>query len=166
MNEILNAPINRVDDTKFIYQRNFAGDPSKSGKFPSTARVANIVIPTATQAQQMLDAGYDIKSTKPREGEEEGFIPQNFLKIEVKYKDKFNQPLKYPSKVYLVTEGSEPTLLDEESIAILDTIRVKSVNLTIAPYRKADGGLKAYVRVMYVEQNIDDDPFMEMYHTR
>ena len=155
-----------INDTRFIYQRNLAGDLSKSGKFPSNSRVANIVIPTADLAQRMVDEGYDVKMTKPREGEEEGFVPQYFVKIEVKYRDKFGNPLKYLPKVYLVTDGEEPTLLDEDSIGILDNIRVKNVQLTINPYVKEDGGLKAYVRVMYVEQNIDDDPFAEMYRGR
>ena len=151
-----------LDGTRFIFQRNFAGDPSKSGKYASTARVANILIPDEL-AGEMLADGWDIRETKPREGEEEDFIPQHYLKIEVKYRDKFNQPLRFLPNVYLVTDGEEPTPLNEDSIKVLDDIRVRAVNVVLHPSVKEDGSYKAYVKVMYVEQNLDDDPFASRY---
>ena len=63
-----------IEGAKFIYDTNFPGDP-KRDRFGNDQRKANLVIPDIEQARRLIDEGYNVKLTKPREGEEEGFIP-------------------------------------------------------------------------------------------
>ena len=154
-----------INDTKFIYQRNLAGDIKKSNSmFPNNKRTACIII-SNEQAEQMAAEGYDIKWTKPREGENtKNFVSKAFLNVELKYRNKFNEMIKYPPKVYLVIDNETPVLLSEETVGQLDDIRVKNVNVVIHPsIDEASNSLKPYIRIMYVEQNIDDDPFAQRY---
>ena len=53
-----------IDDTRFIYQTNFSGDPARD-RFGSDKRRVNIVIPTVEQARQMMNMGIKVKETKP-----------------------------------------------------------------------------------------------------
>ena len=146
-----------IEDTNFIYRTNFSGDPERDS-FGSDARVANIIIPDHEQARELIDAGFNVKITKPREGEEEGFVPTYFVSIKVNY------DTDYPPRIYLVSGDSTPVLLDEESIDILDKCYVLNVNATLNPYQNPRTGKNSlYVRTMYVEQDVEDDPFAHRY---
>ena len=75
-----------------------------------------------------------------------------------------NYDSKWPPKIYLVSGEAEPVLLDEESINSLDMCQVRNVNVVLNPYMNERTGRKSlYVRTMYVEQDIDDDPFASRY---
>lgn len=148
-----------IENANFIFMTNFAGDPSRSGKYPSTQRQANLVIPDVNLARDLIDEGFNIKLTKPREGEEEGFVPTYFTAIKVNYQ------VKYPPKIYLVAGDAEPRLLNEDTVDILDKIRVKNVDVMLNK-RFTDNGNTLYVRTMYVEQDIDDDPWASKYFNR
>lgn len=149
-----------IEDTNFIWRTNFSGDPERDS-FGSDARVANIIIPDPAQAEELIDEGFNIKQTKPREGEEEGFEPTYFVSVKVNF-DSFNPP-----RIYLVSGDADPLLLDEESIDILDRCQVLNVNATLNPYENPRTGRKSlYVRTMYVEQDIEDDPFAQRYARR
>ena len=76
-----------------------------------------------------------------------------------------NYQVKYPPKIYLVAGDSEPRLLTEDTIDVLDKIRVKNVDVTLNK-RFTDMGNTLYVRTMYVEQDIDDDPWAGKYFSR
>ena len=45
---------------------------------------------------------------------------------------------------------------------------MKNVNVILNPYEydPANGGVSLYVRTMYVEQDLDDDPYAERYRRR
>ena len=147
----------RIDNTRFIYITNFSGDPERD-RFGSDARKASLVIPDPEQALAMLRDGFNVKSTKPREGEEDDFIPTYFVDIKV------NLDTAWPPKICLVTGDADPVSLDEDSIGILDKCRVRNVNVILNPYQNKKTGRKSlYVRTMYVEQNIDDDPYAAQY---
>lgn len=149
-----------IEDTNFIYRTNFSGDPERDS-FGSDARVANIIIPDPVLAEELLDEGFNIKQTKPREGEEEGFEPTYFVSVKINY-DSFNPP-----RIHLVSGEADPLLLDEESIEILDRCQVLNVNATLNPYENPKTGRKSlYVRTMYVEQDVEDDPFAARYVRR
>lgn len=146
-----------LEDTNFIYNTNFSGDPERD-RFGSDARKANIIIPTEEQALRMMDEGYNVRRTSPSEGEEEGFNPTYFVSASLNY------DTKWPPKVYLVSDNAEPRELDEQSVGILDKCYIKNVNAVLNPYYNARTGLKSlYVRTMYVEQDISDDPFRGRY---
>lgn len=154
-----NSGFVNIEGASFIFMTNFSGDPARSGKYPSTARQANLTIPDVDLARDLIDEGFKVKLTKPREGEEEGFVPTYFIPIKVNYQ------VKYPPKIYLVAGDAEPRLLTEDTIDVLDKIRVKNVDVTLNK-RFTDMGNTLYVRTMYVEQDVDDDPWAGKYFCR
>lgn len=157
-----------IDDTRFIFQTNFAGDPSKD-RFVDSRRKANLVIPDPEQAKDLIKAGFKVRETKPRPDEDPAdFIPEYFVLAVLKYRNRLGQPVKYPPKVYLVSGDNEPVLLDEDSVSCIDNMRVKNVNVILNPYKydPANNGLSLYIRTMYVEQDLDDDPYASRYRAR
>lgn len=149
-----------IENTKFIFRTNFFGDPDRD-TYGSDARRANIIIPDEEQAQQLIEQGFNVKVTRPREGAEEGFIPEYFVAIGVNYESN------WPPKIYLVSGEAEPVLLNEESVGCLDMCQVQNVNVVLNPYQNQRTGRKSlYVRTMYVEQDINDDPFASRYRRR
>lgn len=146
-----------IENTKFIFRTNFSGDPDRD-TFGSDARKANIIIPNPDQAMELLDEGFNVKQTKPKPGEEEGFVPTYFVSINASFDGE------WPPKVYLVSGDAEPVRLDETTVGELDTCYVRNVNVVLNPYENKRTGRKSlYVRTMYVEQDIDDDPFRHRY---
>ena len=117
-----------IENTNFIWRTNFSGDPERDS-FGNDSRQANIIIPDRGMALDMLDAGFNVKSTKPKPGEEEGFEPTYFVSIKVNY-DARRAP-----KIYLVSGDADPVLLDEDSIDILDAVYVLNVNVVLNPYQ-------------------------------
>ena len=147
-----------VENGKFIFDTNFAGDPKKD-RFGSDERKANLVIPDIDLARELIDAGFNIRLTKPRVGEEEGFVPRYFVKVKLNYKST------WPPKVYLVTDEDKSVLLDEESVACLDDIWVDRVNAVLNRY-EGPNGKSLYVKSMEVYQKVDDDPISAKYRRR
>lgn len=149
-----------IEGASFIFMTNFSGDPARSGKYPSTTRQANLTIPDVGLARDLIDEGFNVKLyEKPHEGEEESNGPTYFVLIKVNYQ------VKYPPKIYLVSGDAEPRLLNEDTIDVLDKIRVKNVDVTLNK-RFTDMGNTLYVRTMYVVQDGDDDPWAGKYFCR
>lgn len=147
-----------VENGKFIFDTNFAGDPKKD-RFGSDERKANLVIPDIDLARELIDDGFNIRLIKPRVGEEEGFVPRYFVKVKLNYKST------WPPKVYLVTDEDKSVLLDEESVACLDDIWVDRVNAVLNRY-EGPNGKSLYVKSMEVYQKVDDDPISAKYRRR
>ena len=147
-----------VENGKFIFDTNFAGDPKKD-RFGSDERKANLVIPDIDLARELIDDGFNVRLTKPRVGEEEGFVPRYFVKVKLNYKST------WPPKVYLVTDDDRSVLLDEESVACLDDIWVDRVNAVLNRY-EGPNGKSLYVKSMEVYQKVDDDPISAKYRRR
>lgn len=146
-----------IENTNFIYNTNFSGDPARD-KFGSDARKANILIPTYEQAMELMDMGVNVKETKPKPGEEEGFEPKYFAMVRVNYKSK------WPPKIHLVSGDAVPVLLDEESVCAIDNCYVLNVNAVVNPsFNPNTGKTSLYVRTMYVEQDVEADPFAHRY---
>ena len=137
-----------IDDTRFIFKTNFSGDPERD-RFGSDARKANVMIPSEEQARELADMGFNVKMTKPREGQEEDFMPTAFVPIRVNY-DSY-----YPPKVYLVSGNAEPVLLDEETIGTLDGVYVANVNVILNPYQnKQTGRLRRNCKRVFDEHRL------------
>lgn len=146
-----------IENTRFIWRTNFSGDPERDS-FGSEARKADVVIPSYEQAMELIHQGFNVKNTKPRPGEEEGFEPTYFVTINVNY------DTNWPPKIHLVSGNSDPVLLDADSIDILDKIYVLGVDVVLNPYRNQRTGKSSlYVRTMYVKQDVEDDPFAHRY---
>ena len=149
-----------IENSKFIFRTNFSGDPNRD-KYKSTTRRGNLIIPNEEQALEMADAGYNVKQTNPREGEEEGFVPTYFTPIIIGYANPRRQP-----KVYLVTNGT-PTELDEETVGMIDDVYVENVNATLNPrYNPDRDSWTLYVAQLYVEQTVEEDPWADRYTWR
>ena len=96
--------------------------------------------------------------TKPREGEEEDFVPTYFVSVNINYDSK------WPPKIYLVSGNSEPVLLDEDTVNELDHCRIKNINAVLNPYNNPNTHRTSlYVQTMYVEQDLESDPFASRY---
>lgn len=147
-----------IEGANFIFDTNFSGDP-KRDRFGNDQRKANLVIPNIEQARQLIDEGYNVRLTKPKEGEEEGFTPRYFVSVKLNYESK------WPPKVYLVTEENGGVLLDAESVCCLDDMWVESVNAVLNPY-EGPNGKSLYVKSMEVFQKVDDDPITSKYSRR
>lgn len=147
-----------VENGKFIFDTNFAGDPKKD-RFGSDERKANLIIPDIDLARELIDDGFNIRLTKPRVDEEEGFVPRYFVKVKLNYKST------WPPKVYLVTDEDKSVLLDEVSVACLDDIWVDRVNAVLNRY-EGPNGKSLYVKSMEVYQKVDDDPISAKYRRR
>lgn len=146
-----------IDDTKFIYQTNFSGDPDRD-RFGSDTRKGNIIIPDINQAQELIDMGVNVRQTVPKPGEEDGFVTTYFANITANYESN------WPPKIYLVTGDSEPRLLDENTVKLIDTCYVRNVNAVLNPYFNPNTGrCSLYIKTMYVEQDMDDDPYASRY---
>ena len=116
----MNANIITIDDTRFIYETNFAGNPAKD-KFGDNRRKCNLVIPDPNQAKSMLDKGYKVKQTKPGPDDDpDDFVPTYFVQAVLKYRDRYGKELKYAPKVYLVNTDNEPVLLEEDFLQGFD----------------------------------------------
>lgn len=157
-----------IDNTHFIYTVNFSGNPERD-RFADSRRKANIAIPDVEQAKDLIKAGFKVRQTAPHKDEDpDEFVPEYFVTPVLKYRNRAGQPVKYPPKVYLVSGDAEPVLLDEETVEQIDGMRVKNVNVILNPYEydPVNGGRSLYIRTMYVEQELDDDPYAARYRSR
>lgn len=146
-----------IDDTKFIFQTNFAGDPTVD-RFGSNKRRGNIIIPDPEMAQELFERGFKVKATKPKPGEEEDFEPTYYISAMLNYDSAF------PPEVYLVSGNGSPVPLDADSVGIVDKCYVLRVRVALNPYENPKTGIKSmYIRTMYIEQDVANDPFAHMY---
>lgn len=147
-----------IEGTHFIFKTNFSGDADRD-TFGSTQRKGNIVIPNVDQARQLIDEGFNVKMTKPRPGEEEGFIPRYYVAIKVNY------DTEWPPKIYLMTSPTEGVLLDSESVNSIDYMWVDNVNVVLNKY-DGKNGKSLWVKSMEVFQKLDDDPITARHVSR
>ena len=146
-----------IENTRFIYRTNFSGDPKRDEKYHSTTRKGNIIIPTYEQAMDLLDAGFKVRQTQPRPGEEEGFIPIYFVSICAQYRNSDGTAKSTPPKIYIVTNDEDPYLLEEDMLNIVDDAYVLNVNVMLSGWENPNTGTKSlYIKTMYVEQEEDD----------
>lgn len=146
-----------LENTNFIWQTNFAGDPSKD-RFGSSIRRASIIIPDVDLAMDLMDEGFNVRVTNPREGEEEGFEPRYFANTIVRYDSK------KPPKIYLGSENTPYELLNEDTVGEIDECYVLKVDAKINKYYRKDGKRILYVDVMYVTYDNEQDPYAVKYN--
>lgn len=148
-----NNKIVSIENTRFIFETNFSGDPRRD-KYGSDRRYANIIIPDGL-AEELIDEGFNVRNTDPKDGEYEKTY---FVRATVNYDSKF------PPRIFLVSGDNPPELLDSESVSIIDTMYIRNVNVILSKYYNAKmDKWSLYVRTMYVEQELDNDPFAARY---
>lgn len=157
-----------IDDTRFIFATNFSGLP-ENDRFGDTRRKANVLIPDPEQAKDLIKSGFKVRETKPRQDDDpDEFVPDYFVTAVLKYRNRNGLPVKYPPKVYLVSGDADPILLDEETVGQIDAMRIKNVNIILNAYEydPVNNAYSLYIRTMYVEQDLDDDPYAARYRSR
>lgn len=146
-----------IENTRFIFTTNFSGDPERDN-YGNSDRKANIIIPTKEQADDLAAAGFNVKCTKPKEGEEEGFVPTYFVSVKANYDSE------WPPRIFLVCGDAEPELLTVDTVKRLDMIYITNVNAVLNPYySQRNDTWSLYIKTMYVEQDETDDPFAARY---
>ena len=157
-----------IDNTRFIFATNFSGNPAND-RFADGRRKCNIQIPDPEQARDMMKQGIKVRETSPRPDDDpDEFVPDYFVTAVLKFEDRMGNPVKYPPKVYLVVDDNPPVLLNEDTIDMLDQIRAKNVNVILNAYEydPVNHFKSLYIRTMYVEQDMDDDPYAARYARR
>ena len=149
-----------IENTRFAYRTNLAGDPSRS-KYADDRRMATFIVPEEL-ADEMAANGVRIKQTRPGKNHPspEDFVPETFVQAQAKFKNRNGEMVKFPPKIYLVCGDAEPRLLDEEDLELIDRIPVKNVKVVLNEYhRNPEDPPSLYIRVMYVEQDMDADVY-------
>lgn len=130
--------------------RNFAGE---AGKYNAAGNRNFVVFLDTEIATQLELDGWNIRWLEPRNEEEDR---QGYMQVTVAFNN-------YPPTVMLISMNQK-TILDEETINILDWADIASVDLVIRPYNwEVNGktGVKAYVKNMYVK--LREDEFAKKY---
>ena len=141
---------NLVIENADIGFRNFSGE---EGKFNPAGRRNFCVFLDIESGERLEDEGWNIRWLQPREEEDQ---PRPYMQVTVSYDN-------IPPKIILVTSGGQ-TILDDETVNMLDWAEIDNVDLIIRPYNwEVNGktGVKAYVKSMYV--TIIEDEFAEKY---
>lgn len=111
------------------------------------------IIDDPEMAQKLAEDGWNVRI---RGGNEEGDIPEHYMRVEVSYKN-------IPPKVVMVTNRKK-TELNEETIGTLDCCDVVCADLVISPYPwnvNGKSGIKAYLKKGFF--NIEEDRFEAKY---
>ena len=134
----------QIDEAHIIY-RNFKGEGSKYNR--EGDRNFAVIIDDQDIADQLIDAGWNVKIKPPRE---DGDSPFMYLPVKITFNDR-------GPNAYLMT-GRRMNRLDKDSIACLDDVDILNVDLDIRPYDwEVNGkeGRTAYLQAIKVTQNLD-----------
>lgn len=142
---------NIVIENARIGFRNFSG---KEGKFNPAGRRNFCVFLPKEDADKLQEDGWNIRWLEPRDKDEER---QGYLSVAVSYEN-------IPPKILIVSSRGK-TILNEETVGILDWAEIAEVDLILKPYNwtvSGNKGIKAYVKSMYV--TIVEDEFELKYN--
>ncbi len=131
--------------------RNFSG---KEGKFnPAGRRNFCVLLDDLDLVRKLQGDGWNIKFLKPRDDFEN---EQPYMQVTVAFG-------RIPPKIYMISNGRK-SLIDEDTVDILDWAEFENVDLIIRPYNyefTGRRGVKAYLKTMYA--TIAEDEFSSKY---
>lgn len=143
-----------IEHAKIIF-RNFKGEGSKYNR--QGAKNFCVIIDNADMANELRQMGWNIRTLPARDESEEEVY---YLQVSVSFDN-------IPPKVFLIS-GKNKTLLDADTINVLDYAEIRNVDLIIRPYNweipgkdETKCGVKAYLKTMYV--TIFEDEFAGKY---
>ena len=147
----------QIDKARITF-RNFAGRRDMYNTRGD--RQFDLILPNQEAADRLLSnknrfgVPWNVKIKMPRVEGEEPFI---HMRVKLAFRTDANGKQTGPD-VYLKS-GAKTTMLDEESIGILDQIDIESVDMDIRPYDGADGPQgpyrSAWLSKMWVTQRLD-----------
>ena len=138
-----------VENARVLF-RNFGGAPTKFN--PGGKRTFSLVLDDETAEAAARD-GWNVKVLANRDDPDDVTY---HLPVEVSYR------VKAP-EVHMLSGGVD-TLVGEETIGLLDSADIKSIDIVVTPYKWEMGGksgVKAYLKTMYVV--LEDSPFAAKY---
>ena len=142
---------NIIIENAHILFPNFSGAETKYNRKGN--RNFCVIIDDPDYADKLAADGWNVRILQPRE---EGDEARHYIQVAVSFDN-------YPPRVFMITRKNK-VQLDEESINVLDTADIRTVDLTINPYNwEVNGktGIKAYLKTMYA--TIDEDEFADKY---
>lgn len=131
--------------------RNFSGRPDDFTR--EGDRSFALVIDDEDLANKLKEDGWNVRMRMPKN---DGEDPWYYLKVKVNFGG-------FPPKIIEVTSRNR-VALNEETVGILDSAELKSVDVEISPYHWEIGGrsgITAYLKTMYA--TIEEDPFAAKY---
>lgn len=136
---------NIVIENARIGFRNFSGT---AGKFNAEGNRNFCVFLEKDLAIELENDGWNVRYLKPRD---EGDDSQPYLQVSVQFNN-------FPPKIVMIS-GKNKTVMDEESVKILDWAEIENVDLIIRPYSwevNGKSGVKAYIKSLYVTISVDE----------
>ena len=131
-----------------IIFRNFAGAPTRFNA-AGGKRTFSILL-NETEANELRSMGFNVKALKQRDPDDD---PAFHLPVEVSYR------IKPPRIVFISNQGRKRTVIDEDTVGLIDYTEIEKIDLTINPYQwemENARGIKAYLRTMYVTIREDE----------
>ena len=145
------GPRGRMEIDDATIYRNFAGAASKFNR--EGDRNFAVRIFEQEIADALVAEGWNVRIKPPREDGDDPFM---YLPVKVKYYEDDRGNKRGPT-AYLIS-GNTRTELDEETIACLDDLDIRGVDLDIRPYDwsvSGKTGRAAYLHSIEVTQEID-----------
>ena len=139
-----------LQDAVTIYRTNFEGREEQFNR--KGDRNFNVLIPPHL-VDSLLDYGWNVKATKPREEED---IVEHYLQVAVSFDP-------FPPTVFMVT--NQKTMLDENTVVLLDAAYITSMDVIInaSPWEvNGKSGVKAYLKKGFF--NIEQDELDNKYN--
>jgi len=147
---------NIIIENARIRFRNFAG---AEGKYNPAGRKNFCVLLDTDLAHELEKDGWKVRWLEPRDDQEE---LQAYMQVAVSFEN-------IPPKVVMITSRGK-TILDDESVNVLDWADIATLDLIIRPYqwtmnagtRNESSGVKAYLKSLYA--TIAEDAFERKYY--
>lgn len=142
----------KIENARVIF-RNFSGRETEFNR--AGQRNFSVVIDDPEMARELNSTGWNVRLL---ESKDENTEPIYILQIKIKF-DSFAPP-----KVNMVNSHNVITPLSEETVGVLDSADIKSVDLIVNPYEwsvNGKSGISAYLKTLYAV--IEEDTFAEKY---
>ena len=139
-----------VENARLLF-RNFTG---VGGQYNAVGHRNFSVVLEHVVAEQLEADGWNVRYLKPKDPEEQ---PTPYIQVKVSFDNQ-------PPKIVLIS-GRGKTLLNEDTVNLLDWAEIGHVDLSVNPYNwsvSGKSGVKAYLKSLYV--TIVEDEFESKYY--